>query len=235
MRELLLTLRKLRLIAAAATFGVALFGGVVPAASLASTSASALIHYLRVIPERNAGYDRDNFADWIDADSDGCDTRQEVLLRQNRRSAASCDDDQGLWFSAYDGTQIRAAADLDVDHFVPLAEAWGSGAWNWNPATRDAYSNDLYRRSLIAVTASSNRSKGDSDPSEWLPPRASFRCRYMTLWVATKYRWRLAIDQNEKSILGRSLRRCPDPSTNTGSIARAVIRRTKSIRSATSP
>jgi hypothetical protein len=60
------------------------------------------------------------------------------------------------------------ASGFDVDHFVPLAEAWDSGAANWDSATRQAFANDLdFSMSLIAVTASSNRSKSDRDPAEW--------------------------------------------------------------------
>ncbi|MEV0976570.1 hypothetical protein [Streptomyces sp. NPDC049915] len=54
---------------------------------------------------------------------------------------------------------------------VPLAEAWDSGAWHWSPEEREAYANDLGDdRALIAVSATSNRSKADQDPTTWLSP-----------------------------------------------------------------
>ncbi len=53
---------------------------------------------------------------------------------------------------------------IDIDHIVPLSEAWKSGASGWTTAKREQFANDLSIAQLIAVSASSNRSKGDSDP-----------------------------------------------------------------------
>ncbi|GAA2775231.1 hypothetical protein GCM10010521_62190 [Streptomyces rameus] len=81
---------------------------------------------------------------------------------------------------------------------VPLAEAWDSGASAWTAAEREAYANDLGDdRALIAVSAASNRSKADQDPSTWLPPAAGYRCQYATDWIADKTRWGLSIDTAE--------------------------------------
>jgi hypothetical protein len=72
-----------------------------------------------------------------------------------------------------------------------------------------ALTNDLGSRwSLIAVSASSNRSKGDSDPSEWLPPNHTYRCTYAKAWVATKWRWHLSINPTEKASLTMLVRHC---------------------------
>lgn len=98
--------------------------------------------------------------------------------------------------------QSRNPSTFDIDHLVPLAEAWGSGANAWSAEQRTAFANDLgFRPSLIAVSASSNRSKGDRDPAEWMPPAANEHCRYLRTWVAVKTRWRLAIDVAEKRAL----------------------------------
>src|SRR6476660_4649868 len=84
----------------------------------------------------------------------------------------------GQWYSAYDGMTTTNPADLEIDHVVALKEAWDSGAFAWDAARQAAYGNDLTdRRTLIAVAASSNQSKGDSDPSNWLPPLVSDQCR----------------------------------------------------------
>ncbi|RZU36692.1 uncharacterized protein DUF1524 [Streptomyces sp. BK022] len=85
---------------------------------------------------------------------------------------------------------------------MPLAEAWDSGASAWTPEHRQAYANDLDAdSSLVAVTARTNRSKGDGDPSEWLPPLADARCTYAADWVATKLRWNLTVDPAECAVL----------------------------------
>ncbi|WP_425508191.1 HNH endonuclease family protein [Streptomyces bathyalis] len=100
---------------------------------------------------------------------------------------------------------------MDIDHLVPLAEAWDSGASKWSPTEREHYANDLEaERSLVAVTLSTNRSKGDQDPAEWLPPAASTHCLYATDWVQTELRWKLAADAAERSELQHLADDCPD-------------------------
>jgi hypothetical protein len=45
---------------------------------------------------------------------------------------------------------------------------------------RQAYANDLDpERSLIAVTAKTNKAKADQDPAEWMPPAAVQHCAYV--------------------------------------------------------
>ncbi|WP_031089223.1 HNH endonuclease family protein, partial [Streptomyces sp. NRRL S-15] len=74
----------------------------------------------------------------------------------------------GGWSSYYDEVEVTEARKLDIDHMVPLAEAWDSGAYDWTAERRQAYANDLgAERSLVAVTAKSNRSKSDKDPATW--------------------------------------------------------------------
>ena len=90
---------------------------------------------------------------------------------------------------------------------MPLAEAWDSGAKRWNADTRRRFANDLRdRRSLIALSASSNRSKSDRDPAEWLPEYGE--CRYVRQWVAVKIRWHLKVDRAEKRALSRRAGSC---------------------------
>lgn len=70
---------------------------------------------------------------------------------------------------------------------------------------RQRFANDLdYPGSLIAVSASSNRSKGARDPAEWLPPNGGYRCEYVRTWVEVKLRWNLSVDPAEVSAI-RSL------------------------------
>jgi len=125
---------------------------------------------LRIEPERDGGYDRDLFADWYDADRNGCNTRKEVLIAESLdpvKIGSKCAISGGRWFSIYDNVETTDASTFDIDHMVPLSEAWGSGAWNWNDDQRKRFSNDLDQPIfLIAVTASSNRSKSDRDPAE---------------------------------------------------------------------
>jgi Protein of unknown function (DUF1524) len=170
----------------------------------ASTLATVLAG-LRVAPEQRAGYSRDLFVHWIDADGNGCDTRREVLIQEAIVAptvGAGCDLTGGQWLSQYDGLTFSDPSLLDIDHVVPLAEAWDSGAYGWDAGRRQTYANDLgVTWSLIAVSAGSNRSKSDADPAEWLPPNISYRCQYVGDWVAVKARWGLAVDPVEKAAI----------------------------------
>jgi len=168
---------------------------------------------LRVADERRTGYNRSLFELWIDADGDGCDTRREVLIEEAviaPRIGAGCGLNGGSWFSLYDGVTITDSSALDIDHVVALAEAWDSGAFAWPAERRRAYANDLdVAFSLIAVSASSNRSKSDLDPADWLPPSATARCPFVGAWIAVKVRWTLTIDPREQAALRHLVAECP--------------------------
>ena len=207
-------MRRMRFVAAVTAAFVGFGVLLAPPATAETRSALSLLRSLTVTPERPAGYDRDLFPHWDYVGRD-CDVRDLVLIRQARRgpsTGASCPVGRGVWFSAFDGVTVRNPSELDIDHLVALSEAWASGANRWSTSQREAFANDLgYRRSLIAVTASSNRSKGDQDPAEWLPPRASYRCTYVSGWIAVKWRWRLSIDATEDAALRVLVTACGNP------------------------
>ncbi|MFD5407197.1 HNH endonuclease family protein [Streptomyces griseorubiginosus] len=169
---------------------------------------------LPVRAEDRNRYERTKFRHWIDADRDGCSTRNEVLLDEAvtaPEQGANCRLTGGSWYSPYDDTYFTAARALDVDHLVPLAEAWDSGASTWTAKEREAYANDLDdARALIAVSAASNRSKADQDPTTWMPPASGYRCTYATDWITIKTRWNLTIDQAEHTALTDILDDCPN-------------------------
>lgn len=74
-----------------------------------------------------SGYTRDLFPHWI-SQGGGCDTRQVVLKRDADSYSGDCPVTSGKWYSYYDGVTLTSPSDLDIDHVVPLAEAWRSGA-----------------------------------------------------------------------------------------------------------
>ncbi|MEV4440449.1 HNH endonuclease family protein [Streptomyces sp. NPDC049577] len=175
---------------------------------------SEAVAALPAAEESRAGYVRTAFRHWIDADRDGCNTRKEVIISEAveapQVTQPGCVLTGGQWFSPYDNVTVEDAGALDVDHVVPLAEAWDSGASTWTPAEREAYANDLGdERALIAVSARSNRQKADKDVAEWLPT-AGYVCRYITDWTVVKTRWQLSVDPAEQATLERLSRSCPD-------------------------
>jgi len=202
---------------AAAALTVVAGIALAPAPAEAATYTAPLRTAVSALPtatEVRAGYRRTLFPIWKDADHDGCNTRNEVLIAEAKTKptvSAGCHLTGGRWYSYYDRTYWTLATDLDIDHVVPLAEAWDSGARRWTTAKRQAYANDLGdKRSLVAVTDNVNQAKGDQDPGTWMPPAASARCRYLGEFVAVKLRWRLTVNPAEKRAMTRYAAACPN-------------------------
>jgi len=168
---------------------------------------------LKVEPDVREGYSRAKFKHWSDLDKNGCNTRNDViiaeaLVKPQVDKGCRIVKDTGRWYSEYDGVEVTNFSALDVDHMVPLAEAWDSGAKNWDAAKREVYANDMGDpRSLIAVTAATNRSKSDQDPGDWLP--AKDICTYVKNWVHVKIRWSLSIDEKELKAIKGVNAKCP--------------------------
>lgn len=183
-----------------------------PSFSISAVGIASLLGSLSVTSERQEGYNRDLFAHWIDADGDGCDTRKEVLIAESLDPVTllgGCEIQGGRWVSLYDGVETPNPEGFDIDHFVPLKEAWESGADLWSDQQRRDFANDLdFPESLIAVSASSNRSKGSGDPTEWMPPQRDFHCTYIAAWITVKATWGLSVDQVEREKLDTEWAKC---------------------------
>ncbi|WP_435598379.1 HNH endonuclease family protein [Streptomyces anulatus] len=197
---------------AAAALAVLPLLAAAPARAAEPLPLAEAVQQLPLAAESRAGYQRSSFKHWVDEDKDGCSTRAEVLIAESRVTATvepRCKVTAGQWFSFYDGVTLTTPGGLDIDHVIPLAEAWDSGASQWTAARREAYANDLSaERSLVAVTARTNRSKADQDPAQWLPPLADARCTYAADWVSTKLRWDLSADEAEAQALAELAEGC---------------------------
>ncbi|MER8040585.1 HNH endonuclease [Streptomyces hydrogenans] len=179
----------------------------VPAASAGVQLFPDALAELTEATEDPQGYQESAFPHWdqgLDA-ADGCDTRAEVLLEEAVEAPATgagCALTGGRWTSYYDGQGVTDPAQLRVDHLVPLAEAWASGASGWTAARRATYANDQgAAATLTAVTARSLRAKAGQDPAGWVPEGSAAYCRYVGEWVGTKLRWGLSVDKDEMEAL----------------------------------
>lgn len=177
---------------------------------LAPNAMSANADSLTIQEDHLTGYSRSLFKLWIDADKDGCNTRAEVLISEavvKPKIGKRCALTGGKWISPYDGKVTTNARALDIDHLVPLAEAWRSGAWKWTPAQRRDFANDLTEpRALVAVSLSLNRSKGDKDVAAWLPPKGV--CSYIQAWITVKTKYALTADSKELAVLQEYVLEC---------------------------
>lgn len=91
----------------------------------------AAISKLPVARATGTKYYRDDFKLWIDSDSDSCDTGDEAPIAEAVKKpvvGSGCTLTGGQWKSYYDGVTTTNPSTFDIDHTVPLAEAWDSGA-----------------------------------------------------------------------------------------------------------
>ena len=181
-----------------------------PPSALGASNAEPLpggITQLAIAEPHVEGYDRDLFDHWEDADRDCQDAWAEVLISESQvpvtfTAEASCSVATGQWVDPWSGAVTTAASTLDVDHTVPLANVWRSGAWAWTPEQRAAFANDLADDAhLIAIPAGENRSKADDGPEAWRPPSATSWCLYARVWTAIKARWNLTATPAEWSAI----------------------------------
>lgn len=175
-----------------------------------ATARSELAALTVATPHSMDGYSRDAFHIWADQ-SDSCTTRQEVLKRDGDDvvdSDGDCQPESGSWYSAYDGTTVTVVAQATIDHMVPLAEAWRSGADQWSDSQREAFGNDLSDPQLIVASSSSNSSKSDSGPADWKPSEEGFWCTYAEDYTDVKSKFELTTTDAEVAALGDMLDTC---------------------------
>jgi hypothetical protein len=155
------------------------------------------------------GYRRDGWPHWLDLDGDGCDARHQALKATSEippQVSAGCKVRAGRWTSAYDGLVATDPADIEIDHLVPLADAYRSGGDTWSTDQRARFANDPAE--LWPVSRSTNRSKSDDAPDQWRPPNRAAWCEYAARWVAVKVRYGLTARTAERDALGQMLDTC---------------------------
>jgi hypothetical protein len=175
---------------------------------------------------------RHHFGGWVNEDSDkNClDTRAEVMVRDAADPSSvqfrpdGCVVIKGLWHDPYTGTDFKTANAIQIDHVVPLKNAYESGAHDWEPPRRCHYANFLHNRfHLLAVNAHENMSKGDKSPERYMPPDTKFQCEYLHDWMMIKTIWQLSVTRAELSAVVQYLNqnRCP---AETAEIAETALR-----------
>ncbi|PHH53841.1 putative secreted protein [Ceratocystis fimbriata CBS 114723] len=180
--------------------------GGIPSISLARSQLSNLaVKAMKAVDK----YKRSKFNHWIDI-SGTCNTREVVLKRDGQKVVydEECRPISGLWTSPYDGRTWDDPRSIQIDHLVPLKNAWVSGAWEWTESMREAFANDLTRPQLWAVTGMVNNDKGDSSPDKWKPPLTSAYCSYAKSWITVKSYYGLSVTPSEKAALEKMLEYC---------------------------
>ena len=170
-------------------------------------------------PAVEESYDRSQFGHgWDDLDSDGQDERAEILIRfcKPKTALAFASDKEkrvvsGKWRCRFTNDVITDASKLDIDHLIPLKNAWMCGADKWDRERREHFANGFGIKSrkrswLLPVASSANRAKGAKSPDQWLPPNEKYHARYAAQWIRHKNYWSLSVTPEEKTALKELLK-----------------------------
>lgn len=165
------------------------------------------------------GYSRSAFGPaWADVDRNGCDTRNDILKRDLtqvtfRAKTRDCVVESGVLLDPFSGEIIsfqrgeKTSTLVQIDHVVSLSNAWQTGIFKVDLATRKSFANDPLN--LLAVKGSLNSQKGDGDAATWLPPNKQFRCDYVSRQVEVKVKYGLWVTRAEKDATLRILSNPP--------------------------
>lgn len=191
----------------------------------------ALLDAVRVVPERAPvpGYEREcsgasacvfgrAWSDTTDAprSGNGCSTRHDVLARDLHGAETDpgdgCTVSGGVLVDPFSGRVLdlrgSGVSGVHVDHVFALSAAWDLGAWEWDADRRAAFANDV-DRNLVAVDGAVNTRKGDSTPSEWLPPDPTRHCFYAARYLTAAVAYGLPVTGADHEALAGAVDRCP--------------------------
>ena len=190
-----------------------------PVLVVGSASALAILQTLPVKGKaaRN-NYDRSAFGEaWMDADSNGCDTRNDILRRDMTAvkftAGSRCLVASGTLAEHYTGKEVAfkrgkdTSGAVQIDHVVALGNAWQTGAQVLTTVQRQSLANDPLN--LLAADGPANQEKSDGDAATWLPPDKKFRCHYVARQISVKAAYRLWVTPAEKAAMKRVLGLCP--------------------------
>lgn len=169
------------------------------------------------------GYDRAQFGQaWADMDRNGCDTRNDILRRDATQvtikpGTNGCRVEAAVLQDRYSATAVpftRGDGRVEIDHAVPLSDAWQKGAQQWTVQRRTEFANDPLN--LVATRTDLNQQKSGSDAASWLPPNLSARCDYVARQIAVKHTYGLWVTRAEGDAMQRALAGCPGQGLPTG-------------------
>ncbi|MEU3600240.1 HNH endonuclease family protein [Streptomyces sp. NPDC006798] len=164
------------------------------------------------------GYDRKRFgtawtdtADGVPLARNGCDTRNDLLVLHGRniefRPGSDCVVLAMDLYDPYTGKDIAwkkaKAAEVQIDHVVPLSYSWQMGASRWSAEKRERLANDALN--LLPVEGRANSAKRDSGPASWLPPNKKVRCSYAVRFAQVAEKYELPVTAADKTAM---LRQC---------------------------
>ncbi|MBF0181105.1 MAG: SEL1-like repeat protein [Magnetococcales bacterium] len=140
-------------------------------------------------------------------------TRDKMLIRHSLEPVGfateqNCKVVRGKWLDPYHRRTITQAADVGLDHVVPLAYASRHGGDLWPRELKKQFANDF--DNLQVTSQGIAREKQEQGPNRWKPPEKEAWCDYGYRWrnIVTKYG--LSISQQDDGALQEMTATCPE-------------------------
>lgn len=147
------------------------------------------------------GYTRDAFGPGLStlvAGDRGTTPRDRILIRDGKNvQIVGTKIVGGHWVCPYSGLRMTHPNQIEIDHIVPLSEAWRSGAQGWPPDKLWAFGR--IEANLVAVSKAINREKSGNDISSWLPKYNT--AEYVANWIQIKSHFGLTMDESEYALI----------------------------------
>jgi len=156
----------------------------------------------QTFPRPEVPYKREvHYGSWLTG-KDCLNTRAKVLMRDSSTNvtfaANGCNVDSGNWDDPYTGKLHEKAKDIQIDHVVALKNSYMTGGHEWAPAKRCLYANYMGNKfHLLSVNGPENLKKGDTTPSQYVPPNKAYTCEFLKHWLSIKTIWALRITPKE--------------------------------------
>ena len=125
-------------------------------------------------------------------------TRQEVLKRDSKIPVTLDRRGRvigGYWVDAFTGEGLSDPRQVQIDHVVPVSEAYQAGGYGWGKGDRLAFMNDP--DNLVVTSKNENQRKGRLLAGGYLPPKKELRAGFLGRVVKVKDKYGLALTEEE--------------------------------------
>lgn len=167
--------------------------------------AQRMLENLVVQPANDdGGYNRDEqFGRGFKTGMAGAVEHRDVPTATFRNDTPQARVVSGTFIDPYTGLPVQVTGgdshDADIDHIIPLKEAYVSGANNWTNEQRKDFANDM--DNLVYTDSGVNRGKSDKDAGKWIPSYEPSQCIYAVKSIEVKGNYKLSVDSVEKAAL----------------------------------
>lgn len=150
-----------------------------------------------------AKYQRNDWEHWTDEDQNCLNTRAELLKARSKTQVKmrkkGCTVDRGEWEDFYTGRIHTVASFVEIDHIVPIFEAFKSGGKDWSASKKKEFANDHENLGITAKTL--NRKKSSKIITQFKADSPDRNKRYICTYFKIKTKYSLKISDKELALI----------------------------------